>query len=56
MTVRTLIEALGAFDPNLPVRVTWEGIGRHINAKHLWENGGTLFVDADENCYKPEKS
>ena len=62
MTVAELIKALGVFDENLEVMVTWEGITRELDEEGVYLGADTwggyheakkvVFIDGDDCHYK----
>lgn len=53
MTVGALIEALGTYDPGLPVIVTWEGVGAGIRLENfrVIEREGRKELEIDVENY-----
>jgi hypothetical protein len=53
MKVSQLRELLDNYPDSAQVLVTWEGIFRRVNSKHVYRApNGTVVIDADDNHYK----
>jgi len=55
MKVKELIEFLNAFDEDVRVLITWEGIFVDIHPEDIYRSkGGSIILDADNCNYKDD--